>query len=110
MAVSNHETQRGILICGSGLGMVMTANKIKGIRAALCHDELTAQMSRSHNDANVLCLPAMLVNEPLITKIVDIWMKTDFSEGKSRHQRRVAKMMEAEELDCSPTEQIENNV
>jgi len=107
VAVRDQEAQRGILICGSGLGMVMTANKIKGIRAALCHDELMAQMSRSHNDANVLCLPAMLVNEPLITKIVDTWMKTDFAEGESRHQRRVAKMMEAEELDCSPTEQMD---
>jgi len=66
LMVARKEVDRGILICGSGVGMSMTANKIPGIRAALCHDELTARMSRQHNDANVLCLPAMLVNDPLI--------------------------------------------
>ncbi len=93
-AVSTGETDRGILICGSGIGMSITANKIKGVRAALCHDELLAQLSRQHNDANVLCLPAMLVNDPLITRIVESWMATEFEAG--RHSRRVQKMMEAE--------------
>ena len=94
MAVSQGQADRGILICGSGIGMSITANKIKNIRAALCHDELTAQMSRKHNDANVLCLPALLVNDPLITRIVEIWLTTEFEGG--RHDRRVQKMMSAE--------------
>lgn len=99
LSVRDGKSDFGILICGSGLGMVMTANKVRGIRAALCHDELTAQMSRSHNDANVLCLPAMLVNDPLITRIVDIWLKTPFeADLDGRHHRRVTKMMEAEQL------------
>ena len=95
-AVSSQQADRGILICGSGIGMSITANKIKGIRAALCHDEITAQMSRKHNNANMLCLPAMLINDPLITRIVETWLATDFEGG--RHDRRVQKMMEAENL------------
>ncbi|KPK76967.1 MAG: hypothetical protein AMJ79_04915 [Phycisphaerae bacterium SM23_30] len=96
LMVARKEVDRGILICGSGVGMSMTANKIPGIRAALCHDELTARMSRQHNDANVLCLPAMLVNDPLILRIVESWLTTEFEGG--RHERRVRKVMEAEEL------------
>ena len=96
MSVARKETECGILVCGSGIGMSITANKIAGIRAALCHDELTALMSRKHNNANILCLPAMLVNDPLITKIVEIWLSTEFEGG--RHDRRVQKMMEAEQL------------
>ena len=95
LAVAQGDTDRGILICGSGVGMSITANKIQGIRAALCHDELTAQMSRKHNDANVLCLPANLINDPLITRIVESWLVTEFEGG--RHNRRVDKMMAAEE-------------
>lgn len=96
ISVSKQENDRAILICGSGIGMSITSNKINGIRAALCHDELTAQMSRKHNDANILCLPAMLVNDPLITRIVETWIDTEFEGG--RHQRRVQKMMDAEKL------------
>ncbi len=95
-AVASHEADRGILICGSGIGMSITANKIRGIRAALCHDELTAQLSRRHNDANVLCLPAMLINDPLVSRIVETWLNTEFEGG--RHERRVEKMMAAEDL------------
>jgi len=98
LAVANKEADCGILICGSGIGMSITANKIRGIRAALCHDELTAQMSRKHNDANILCLPSMLVNDPLITRIVETWLETGFEGG--RHDRRVQKMMEAEKYSC----------
>ncbi len=94
LSVSNGQADRGILVCGSGIGMSITANKIHGIRAALCHDELTAQMSRKHNNANMLCLPAMLVNDPLITRIVELWLATEFEGG--RHERRVEKMMSAE--------------
>ncbi|MBN1764175.1 MAG: ribose 5-phosphate isomerase B [Sedimentisphaerales bacterium] len=96
-SVASHESDLGILICGSGIGMSITANKIKGIRAALCHDELTAQMSRQHNDANILCLPAMLINDPLISRIVETWLNTEFEHG--RHERRVQKMMEAENVE-----------
>ena len=102
ISVSESQTDRGILICGSGIGMSITANKIHGIRAALCHDELTAQMSRKHNDSNVLCLPAMLINDPLISRIVDIWLETEFEGG--RHDRRVKKMMEAEKIRHKPTD------
>lgn len=97
LAVSRGEADRGILICGSGIGMSVTANKIHGVRAALCHDEMTAQLSRKHNDANVLCLPAMLINDPLISRLVETWLTTDFEGG--RHERRVQKMMAAEKLD-----------
>ena len=85
-AVPEGKTDRAILICGSGLGMSIVANKVKGVRAALCHDELTAQLSRKHNNANVLCLPADLVGEHLLRSIVDLWLKTDFEGG--RHARR----------------------
>ena len=98
LAVAKKEADRGILICGSGIGMSITANKISGIRAALCHDELTAQMSRKHNNANVLCLPAMLINDPLINRIVENWLTSEFEGG--RHERRVEKMMAAENICC----------
>jgi ribose 5-phosphate isomerase B len=97
LAVARGEADRGILICGSGIGMSVTANKVHGVRAALCHDEMTAQLSRKHNDANVLCLPAMLINDPLINRLVETWLTTDFEGG--RHERRVRKMMAAEQLD-----------
>ncbi len=90
MAISRGEADRGILICGTGIGMSIAANKIHGIRAAVVHDELTAQLSRTHNDANVLCLSADLLGERLIDNIVDIWLKSEFEGG--RHARRVAKM------------------
>ena len=96
LAVSRKEVERGVLICGSGIGMSITANKVSGIRAALCHDELAARMSRQHNDANILCLPSMQVNDPLIMKIIESWLTTEFEGG--RHERRVQKVMEAERL------------
>ncbi|MEM1184558.1 MAG: ribose 5-phosphate isomerase B [Planctomycetota bacterium] len=80
----------GILICGTGIGMSIAANKVKGVRAAAVHDELTAQLSRSHNDANVLCVSADLLGERKIDEIVDIWLRTDFEGG--RHERRVSKI------------------
>lgn len=75
--------------------MSITANKVKGVRAALCHDELTAQMARRHNDANVLCLPADLVGDALMQGIVRVWLTTEFEAG--RHARRVAKILKYEE-------------
>jgi ribose 5-phosphate isomerase B len=95
-AVLRGEAARGILLCGSGIGMCMTANKVPGIRAALCHDELTAEMSRRHNDANVLCLGADLLGEELMRRMVGIWMSTGFDGG--RHERRVKKIMQAESV------------
>ncbi len=95
MAVSKKQADRAILACGTGIGMSITANKIKGIRAALCHDELSAQISRHHNDANVLCISGDLIGEVLLRKIVEVWLNTEFSGG--RHQRRVRKIAAIEE-------------
>ncbi len=94
-AVSKKEVDKAILICATGIGMSIAANKIKGIRAALCHDELSAQISRDHNDANVLCLSGDQIGEVLLRKIVEAWLHTEFSGG--RHQRRVHKVTAIEE-------------
>ena len=90
-AVADDTAGRAILICGSGIGMDICANKVQGVRAALCHDELTAQMSRRHNNANVLCLASDVLGEELMRRIVDSWLKTEFEDG-GRHERRVRKM------------------
>lgn len=95
MSVAEGEADRAILACGTGIGMSIAANKIRGIRAALCHDELSAQISRDHNDANVLCISGDLVGEVLLRKIVEVWLATDFSGG--RHQRRVNKISAIEQ-------------
>jgi ribose 5-phosphate isomerase B len=89
-AVSDGRAERGILICGSGIGMCIAANKVKGVRAAPCHDSITAEMSRRHNNANVLCLSADLLGEELIDRMVRIWLETPFEGG--RHARRVDKI------------------
>lgn len=89
-AVANKQADRGILICGSGIGMCIAANRFPGVRAALVHDDFTAEMSRRHNDANVMCLSADLLGEQLITRMVDVWVKTQFEGG--RHARRLEKI------------------
>jgi ribose 5-phosphate isomerase B len=89
-AVSERLCERGILICATGIGMCIAANKVKGVRAAPCHDSITAEMSRRHNDVNVLCLSADLLGEELIDQMVRIWLKTEFEGG--RHARRVEKI------------------
>jgi ribose 5-phosphate isomerase B len=94
-AVSANEVDRAILICGTGIGMCIAANKVKGVRAALCYDELNAQISRQHNDANILCVSGDLIGEVMLRKIVDIWLTTDFTGG--RHLRRVNKITAIEE-------------
>ncbi len=94
-SVAHGEADRGVLVCGTGIGMCISANKVHGIRAALAGDELSAQLSRSHNDSNVLCLSADLTGPVLAKRIVDVWMKTDFEGG--RHARRVAKIGQIEE-------------
>lgn len=92
--VSQREVDRGILICGTGIGMSIAANKFPGVRAAPCHDDLSAEMSRRHNDLNVLCLSADMLGEKLIDRMVEIWLKTEFEGG--RHARRVEKIQQLE--------------
>jgi ribose 5-phosphate isomerase B len=93
--VADKQADRAILICATGLGMSIAANKVRGIRAALCHDELSARIARDHNDANVLCLSGDQLGEVLLRKIVEAWMTTEFSGG--RHQRRVNKIIAIEQ-------------
>lgn len=95
--VSRGEVERGILICGTGIGMAIAANKFPGVRAAPCHDDLSAEMSRRHNDLNVLCLSADMLGEKLIDRMVDIWLRTEFEGG--RHARRVEKILKLESPD-----------
>ncbi len=89
-AVLEDEGSNGILICGTGIGMSLTANKHKGIRAALCHDAYTAEMSRAHNDANVLCFGERVVGLGVVQSIIEAWCETDFEGG--RHANRVKKI------------------
>jgi len=91
------EVDRGVLICGTGLGMCIAANKFPGVRAAPCHDDLTAEISRRHNDTNVLCLSSDLLSERRIDRMVEIWLSTPFEGG--RHARRVEKIAELESRD-----------
>ncbi len=92
--VGSGEVDRGILICGTGLGMCIAANKFPGVRAAPCHDDVTAEMSRRHNDTNILCLPADLLGERLIDRMIELWLNTPFDGG--RHQRRIEKIRKLE--------------
>ncbi len=94
-AVSEGQVDRGILIDGTGIGMCIAANKVRGVRAAPCHDSITAEMSRRHNDANVLCLSADLLGGELLDRMVKIWLETEFEGG--RHARRVEKITRYEE-------------
>lgn len=86
-AVANGECDRGILICGTGIGISIAANKIKGIRAAVCHDCFSAAATREHNDANMLAMGGRVIGEGLALKIVDTFLDTPFS-GEERHVRR----------------------
>lgn len=88
--VLENEGSRGILICGTGLGMSIAANKVKGIRAAVAHDETTAKMARQHNDANVITFGQRIVGNDVAKTIVDTFLTTDFEGG--RHERRVEKI------------------
>ncbi len=89
-AVLANEGTQGILICGSGIGMSMAANRHKGIRAALCHDAYTATVARGHNDANVLCFGERIVGKGVASSIIDAWLAGSFEGG--RHEQRVAKI------------------
>jgi ribose 5-phosphate isomerase B len=95
-AVADGACECAVLICGTGLGMSIAANKVAGVRAALCHDEMTAAYSRKHNDANVLCLPADLIGEQMIRIILETWLSTKFEGG--RHARRIEKIAR---IECS---------
>lgn len=92
--VVDRAAERGILICGTGIGMQITANKFAGVRAAVCHDEIEAEMSRRHNDTNVLCLSGNLVGERRIDNLVRTWLATEFEGG--RHARRIDKINDIE--------------
>jgi ribose 5-phosphate isomerase B len=93
-AVAEGKADLGILLCGTGIGMSIAANKIAGVRAAVVHDELTAQLARSHNNANVICMSADLLGQRLIEKITEIAVNTNFEGG--RHERRIAKIAQLE--------------
>lgn len=93
--ITDGSCERGILICGTGIGMSMTANKIKGIRAALCGDWFSAKFTRLHNDANVLCMGARVIGAGLACEITDVFLDTGFEGG--RHIARVEKMMKLED-------------
>jgi ribose 5-phosphate isomerase B len=93
--VSAGEVDRGILICGTGLGMAIAANKFPGVRAAACADEVTAELSRRHNDLNVLCLSGDLLSSRVTELLVEKWIDTEFEGG--RHERRVEKIRQLEE-------------
>lgn len=92
--VAEDKNNLGILICGTGIGMMMSANKRPGIRAAVCTHELMATMARTHNDANVLCLGSKIVQPDVANKLADIFLETEF-EDEERHRRRIEKMMKS---------------
>jgi ribose 5-phosphate isomerase B len=94
-SVASGQAERGILVCGSGIGMAIAANKVAGVRAANVRSELEAQLSREHNDANVLALGARILGEESAFKIIETWLKTAFTGG--RHQRRVEKIGQLEQ-------------
>ncbi|MFN8579231.1 MAG: ribose 5-phosphate isomerase B [Candidatus Sericytochromatia bacterium] len=94
-AVSKGDYDRGILVCGSGVGVNIAVNKIKGIRSTHCHDTVIARLSREHNDTNVITMGGRFIAKELAQEILDIWLKTEFLGG--RHQNRVNKISEMEE-------------
>jgi ribose 5-phosphate isomerase B len=96
--VANGSADRGVLLCCTGVGMAIAANKVPGVRAATCHDEVTAEMSRRHNDLNVLCLSAELIGAELQDKMIRTWLSTAFEGG--RHARRVDKIAALERAAC----------
>ena len=93
-AVADHKVERGALVCGTGIGMCIAANKVPGVRAALCSDLYTARMSREHNDANVLTLGGRLMGAEMAVDILKMWLETSFAAG--RHQRRLDKIAQIE--------------
>lgn len=97
IAVRDKQCDKGIVICGTGIGISISANKIDGVRCSLCHDIFTAELTRLHNDANVLALGARVLGEDLMLAIVKTWLDTPFSQD-ARHQRRINKIHDGEKL------------
>lgn len=96
--VSDEAIDRGVLICGTGIGMAIAANKFPGVRAAPCSDEVTAEISRRHNDLNILCLSADLLSARVAERMVEVWIGTEFEGG--RHARRLEKIRSFESGCC----------
>ena len=96
LLVANGACERGVVLCTTGIGISITANKVNGIRCALCHEPLSAEMTRRHNDANMLAMGAQIIGGNLAVRIVDVFLSTEFEGG--RHQRRVDKIMETEKM------------
>lgn len=88
--VLNKKIDKGILVCGSGVGMSISANRIKGIRAALLNDLLSARLCREHNDSNVMCLGSWIVSPKMSEEIIQVWLNTNYAQG--RHQKRIEKL------------------
>ncbi len=93
-AVAKGDCQRGILICGTGIGMAIAANKVKGIRAAVCHDLYSAERSRKSNNAQIMAIGALIIGSELAKKLVEVWLNSEFQGGRS--ERKVKKIMEIE--------------
>ncbi|HEX8069437.1 MAG TPA: ribose 5-phosphate isomerase B [Pyrinomonadaceae bacterium] len=100
-AVVSGEVERGVVICGSGIGISIAANKVPGVRAALCWNEETAQLARQHNDANVLCIGARFIEPALAARMIRVFMETEFDGG--RHSQRVEKLTQLDEARPSQT-------
>jgi RpiB/LacA/LacB family sugar-phosphate isomerase len=92
--IASRKVERGILVCGTGIGMSIAANKVRGVRAAICRSTEDARLSREHNDANVLCLGARMMSPELLMEIAQVWLSADFSGGK--HEARVEKIKKME--------------
>ena len=92
--ILSHKSERGVLICGTGIGMSITANRFSGIRAALCHDLYTARMSREHNNSNILVLGGRLLGKGLAEEIVKVWLYTKFIDPDGRHNQRLQQIEE----------------
>ena len=101
-AVADHKVERGVLVCGTGIGMTIAANKVPGVRAALCSDIYTARMSREHNDANVLTLGGRLMGPEMALDILKMWLETDFAGD--RHRRRIGKITDLERRHAAPVQ------
>ena len=95
-AVASSECERGIVMCGTGIGVSITANKVKGIRCALCSDPLSARLTREHNDSNMLAFGQRIIGSEMAKEIVNVWLGTPFSNGE-RHIQRIRKVMAIEE-------------
>lgn len=103
-AVASGEADKGILICGTGIGMSMAANKVRGIRAAVVGDAFSAEATRSHNDANILCMGARVIDEEKAKEFLDIFLSTPFSEGEN-HIRRIGKLERGRKPEGAASEQ-----